>query len=107
MLAEIQRRHAAGIFDEPDDWKLALVNCLDLEPVLIPLRAVRRVRPLGTMPSQCNLAACSNICCPSPTRCCENNTGSSMSFARKVQRVFIGVYSGSGGGQQYPNDECK
>ena len=35
LFAEIERRHTAGIFDEPDDRKLALVNCLDLEPVLI------------------------------------------------------------------------
>jgi len=28
-------------------------------------------------------------------------------FSKAGNKVFIGVYSGAGGGQSYPIDECK
>jgi hypothetical protein len=38
---------------------------------------------------------------------CTREVSACITRCKKGSKVFIGVYSGSGGGQQYPIDECK
>lgn len=38
---------------------------------------------------------------------CTREVSACISRCKKDTKVFIGVYGGSGGGQQYPIDECK
>jgi len=38
---------------------------------------------------------------------CTREISACISRCKKGSKVFIGVYSGPGGGQQYPIDECK
>jgi len=37
---------------------------------------------------------------------CTREISACISRCKKGQKYFIGVYAGSGGGQQYPIDEC-
>lgn len=38
---------------------------------------------------------------------CAREVSACISRCKKGSKVFIGVYGGSGGGQQYPIDECR
>jgi hypothetical protein len=38
---------------------------------------------------------------------CAREVSACISRCKKGSKVFIGVYTGSGGGQQYPIDECR
>ena len=38
---------------------------------------------------------------------CSREVSACINRCKKGTKVFMGVYSGAGGGQQYPIDECK
>jgi hypothetical protein len=70
-LAKVQGGAPGRVLHEADDGKFSLLYSFDFQPCFIPVGSVRRVGVLGDDAFQFSLAACSNISCPSPTRCSE------------------------------------
>jgi hypothetical protein len=68
-LPQIEGSNAGRIFHEPDDWKLAFLDTLDLQPVFIAVGPIGRFGVLEMMPSNPSLQEAANISSPSVSIC--------------------------------------
>jgi hypothetical protein len=72
LLADVERRNAARVFDKPDDWEFPFCTALIFSHASFRSERYGASARFKMIPSHFNLAACSNILAPSPMRCSED-----------------------------------